>query len=304
MAAVTEGSGDAGVGIHLDGGTCFLARYGDPAGYPVFYLHGFPGSHREGALAAKSAMTHGVCLYAIDRPGYGKSHPRPDLTLADWPDYQEHLARALGLTRYGVIALSGGAPYAYAAADAAPPGLAFTLILGGLPPLVESAGRAGLPSLMRVHGWIQRGFPGWIRLEARLLAGKIRRRPHWLLERVEGFVAPVDQATLKDPDVRRTLMASWVSGLEGRGAGLADDLKRYLTPFPDGFQGAFEKPLRVLHGDQDRIIPLERAEAFVKKLHGVTLEVHSGEGHFSLPLRRQDTIWKVVRQLIDASPVI
>ncbi|EQD53193.1 alpha/beta hydrolase fold protein [mine drainage metagenome] len=284
--------------IRLCEGECFLTRYGDPRGYPVFYLHGFPGSHREGALADRSARIHRVCLYAIDRPGYGESRARPDLTLAGWPEYQERLAAELGLTRYGVIALSGGAPYAYAGAYAASTRLDFTLIMGGLPPLLDRGERAALPALMRLHGWIQNGFPGLLEMEARFLARSIRRRPGWLLERVQRLVAPIDQDTLMEPDVRRTLQASWVWGMRGAGAGLVDDLRRYLTLWPGGFRTALQAPLRVIHGDRDRIVPLERVEAFVKKLQGVAVEVHAGEGHFSLPLRRQDTIWETVRQLI------
>ncbi|MHB1544747.1 MAG: alpha/beta fold hydrolase [Gammaproteobacteria bacterium] len=293
---------ESGLAMRLCEGECFVTRYGDPKGYPVFYLHGFPGSHREGALADRSAKTHGVCLYAIDRPGYGESRARPDLTLAGWPAYQERLATALGLVRYGVIALSGGAPYAYAGAYAASTRVAFTLIIGGLPPLLDPSEQAALPALMRIHGWIQNGCPGLLRAEVRLLARRIRRRPGWLLERVERLVAPIDQATLAESDVRRTLTASWVWGMRGAGLGLVDDFKRYLTPWPEGFHMPLETPLRVIQGDQDRIVPLERVQAFVKKLQGVAVEVYAGDGHFSLPLRRQDTIWEKVRQLIETMP--
>ena len=287
--------------VSLFGGECFLVRYGDPNGYPVFYLHGFPGSHREGALAARSARAHGVCLYAIDRPGYGESHARPELTLAGWPAYQEHLAAALGLTRYGVIALSGGGPYAYTGAFSAHTHLAFTLVIGGLPPLLDPAERASLPRFMRVHDWIQKGFPGLLHAEARLLARRIRNRPAWLWNRVHKLVSPIDQVALEEPDVKKTLIESWTWGLKGTGSGLVDDLRRYLSLCPEMFHAPPPTPLRVIHGDEDRIIPLERVRRFAKKLQHVDVEVLGGQGHFSLPLRRQDRIWEIIRQLIGSS---
>lgn len=289
--------------LRLSPAPCVYARYGDPHGYPVLYLHGFPGSHREGALVDRSAREHGVSLYALDRPGYGDSPPRPDLTLARWPVYQEQIAQALGFARYGVIALSGGAPYAYAAAYAAHPRLAFTLILAGQPPLLDPAERAALPALMRIHDGIRRILPGLFTREAALLARHIRRHPQWLLNRVERMVEAIDRCALGDPDVRNLLRDSWTWAMRGRGSGLVDDFSRYLTPCPELFQRPLPTPLQVMHGDQDRIVPLVQVDAFVQKLQGVTVEVHAGDGHFSLPLLRQDRIWATIRHFIETTKV-
>ncbi|MFB6256873.1 MAG: alpha/beta fold hydrolase [Haloplanus sp.] len=44
------------------------AEYGGPAGGPVLFLHGTPGSHRLGRLFADAARRHGVRILAPDRP--------------------------------------------------------------------------------------------------------------------------------------------------------------------------------------------------------------------------------------------
>ncbi|MFC6736107.1 alpha/beta fold hydrolase, partial [Halolamina salina] len=59
------------------------AEYGDPDGVPVLFLHGTPGSRRLGELFADDAEERGVRLLAPDRPGYGRSEPWLDRSVAD-----------------------------------------------------------------------------------------------------------------------------------------------------------------------------------------------------------------------------
>jgi pimeloyl-ACP methyl ester carboxylesterase len=54
-----------------------LARVGDPAGQPVFFLHGTPGSR----LFCPDPDP-GVRLITLDRPGYGLSTPLEVPTLS------------------------------------------------------------------------------------------------------------------------------------------------------------------------------------------------------------------------------
>ncbi|SNT51768.1 Pimeloyl-ACP methyl ester carboxylesterase [Asanoa hainanensis] len=87
------------------------AEYGDPAGAPVVFLHGTPGSRLsrpdDGALA-------GIRLITVDRPGYGRSTPARRPTLLGVADAIGALTTSLGIERFGVVGFSGGAPYAVA----------------------------------------------------------------------------------------------------------------------------------------------------------------------------------------------
>ena len=68
-----------------DGRQVGYAEWGDPAGMPVVYCHGFPGSRLEARLADSPAKALGIRLIAPDRPGFGISSPNPTLTLPTWP---------------------------------------------------------------------------------------------------------------------------------------------------------------------------------------------------------------------------
>ena len=54
-----------------DGRTLGYAEYGDPAGSPLLYFHGHPGSRLEAAFLATAAHRAQIRLVGVDRPGMG-----------------------------------------------------------------------------------------------------------------------------------------------------------------------------------------------------------------------------------------
>jgi pimeloyl-ACP methyl ester carboxylesterase len=57
-----------------DGRTLGYAEYGDPAGSPLLYFHGHPGSRLEAAFLATAAHRAQIRLVGVDRPGMGNVH--------------------------------------------------------------------------------------------------------------------------------------------------------------------------------------------------------------------------------------
>jgi pimeloyl-ACP methyl ester carboxylesterase len=109
------------------------AEYGDPAGSPVFFFHGIPGSRifrPPDEITAKM----GVRLICIDRPGYGLSTFQPNRRILDWPQDVTALADHLGLEQFAVAGHSGGCPYVCACAHALPQRVSRAVILSGMGP--------------------------------------------------------------------------------------------------------------------------------------------------------------------------
>jgi len=92
------------------------AEYGDPAGHPIVFLHGTPGSRRLGRLFDDAARREGVRILAPDRPGYGRSSPWPTRDLSDTGAFVAPVLDDAGVDRAGVVGFSGGAPHALAVA--------------------------------------------------------------------------------------------------------------------------------------------------------------------------------------------
>src|SRR5262249_61932221 len=95
------------------------------------------------ALAHKAARERGVRLIAPERPGYGLSDYRAAESLAQIAEDLKSVADAYGLGRFAIIGVSGGAPYAVAAAEAVPGGVR---LLGLGSPGGGGAPGAGAPS--------------------------------------------------------------------------------------------------------------------------------------------------------------
>ena len=93
-----------------------FARYGLPSGTPLLAFHGAPACRLMFASADEPARRLGLEIIAPDRPGYGLSPLDTDPTLESRTNQHVALVDALGLDRFAVIGVSGGAPYAVALA--------------------------------------------------------------------------------------------------------------------------------------------------------------------------------------------
>jgi pimeloyl-ACP methyl ester carboxylesterase len=103
-----------------DGRVLGYLEAGDSAGFPVFYLHGGPGSRLEVLIYDQLAQGHNLRLIGVDRPGYGLSNPQPGRTYRDFASDLESLADHLGFGAFSVIGWSSGGPYAAAVAHFLP----------------------------------------------------------------------------------------------------------------------------------------------------------------------------------------
>ncbi|KAK3290807.1 Alpha/Beta hydrolase protein [Chaetomium fimeti] len=144
------------------------------AAFTVFYFHGCPSSHHEAFLLSGAGRRYGVRIVASSRPGSGGSTFRDNGAILDYPDDVLALADHLNITKFGIVAVSGGAPYAFACRQRIPRSrLTGMGIVAGIYP-VTSLGTAGmkLPSrvMLRVATW----FPGVVA---------------WLIDRQLGAVA-------------------------------------------------------------------------------------------------------------------
>jgi pimeloyl-ACP methyl ester carboxylesterase len=85
----------------------------------LLYFHGNPSSRiwNPGEDATNAA---GVRLIIPDRPGVGRSDPKPGRSAADWPGDVVELADALGIGKFAIIGCSAGGPSAAACAAIIP----------------------------------------------------------------------------------------------------------------------------------------------------------------------------------------
>src|SRR5438128_9268224 len=173
--------------IELEGAEVIaLEEYGNANGEPVIFCHGWPSSRIMARLTDEPARDLGIRIISPDRPGISGSSLQPDRKLTDWPRSVERIADHLDIGEFRMLAISGGAPYAYATAAALPQRVRTIAIVGGAPPLAELTDTEGLlplyrwmmalhrtrPRLLRTFFYLSRPVLSWhrtIRLDRVLL---------------------------------------------------------------------------------------------------------------------------------------
>ena len=146
-----------------NGAVLAFEEYGDPSGVPVIFCHGWPSSRTMAQLADEPARALGVRIISPDRPGISSSSVQLDRKLSDWPSLVERLAGDLELGDFRILAISGGAPYAYAAAVAIPERVRAIAIVGGVIPFAELKDFKGLLPLYRCMLAFYRNRPRLLR---------------------------------------------------------------------------------------------------------------------------------------------
>lgn len=107
---------------------------GDPAGRPMIMHPGTPETRVMGKWGHDAAVSTGVRLIALNRPGYGGSTTITAPTLMGPGRDTAALAADLGLDEYAVFGLSGGGSFAVATAVADPSHVRALGVVGGMGP--------------------------------------------------------------------------------------------------------------------------------------------------------------------------
>ena len=259
------------------------ALYGSLTGRPVLYFHGLPGSRLEASLLDATARAIGLCIIAVDRPGFGLSDHQPTRRLLDWPDDIHQLVTTLAIEHFGVIAVSGGAPWALACACRLPEQLASLAIVGGLGPLHEAALRKALRPMARLAFHLANISPS---ASAQLIGRplyRLRARSRRVIRLLAQTNRDPDKTILKQQAVADALSASFSEAFRRGPEGLMQELQADRAAW--GFDlGAINRPVRLWHGDADQVVGPAHSEYLQAQLPDASLSIVPAEGHYSLPL--------------------
>jgi pimeloyl-ACP methyl ester carboxylesterase len=117
-----------------DGRTLTIAEWGYPDGFPVFLLHGTPGSRFAGQADASAYAEVGARVIIYDRPGYGGSDRfRGRRVVASVADVSA-IADSLGIERFAVSGGSWGGPHSLAVAARLPERVTRAACIAGVAP--------------------------------------------------------------------------------------------------------------------------------------------------------------------------
>lgn len=267
-----------------------VESYGDPAGVPVFFFHGWPSSRWQGALADDGAREMGVHFLSVDRPGVGESDIHVGRSLRDWPPVLATLGDYFGADRFFVMGVSGGGPYVLASAWGLPDRVRGAAVVSGAPPL---AGRADVSRLMPVYQALLKAYsrnPEAVRILFRALRKVATIRPPVWLWRLLLLTLPrCDREGLLEPGVLDRAWKGYRGAWIGHPDGVFHDAKIYAEPW--GFDPAGISCLvHLWHGRDDSNFRWSLAEELAASIPGCVVKMLDGEGHYSLIARHHREI--------------
>ncbi len=268
-----------------DGRSLAHQRYGNSQGRPLYVFHGFPGCRLQARLQQGLALAAGVCLVAVDRPGFGGSSPAPDRTLLDWADDVAQLADALGHERFGVVGVSCGGPHALACALRLPHRVRYTGLLAGIGPMDDPALRRGQLPALRMLFALARVHPALVWPFLRLDRWMFLRDPEKAVRTLSKAFSAPDRAMLAtDPTLARNFAESVTEAYrQGVGGAMTEAA---LIARPRGFRlEDITVPVHLYQGGLDRLVPVQMARHMAAHLPQARLQLYPGEGHLSAILK-------------------
>ena len=262
-----------------DGRRIGYAEYGDPEGATVLAIHGTPGSRLMFALTDKAACERGLRIFAPERPGYGLSDFRRKDGLVEAAEDLRCSPMLLGLRRFALIGVSGGGPYAVAAAASMAERVALLALISPVGPIAECRGKIRMSKLHRfIFTKIGRSRPSvasffWS------LRHVVRYAPDLAYRGLMQRVAPADRSVLLRGEVKANLQTALREGLRPGIAGARQDLRLFCAPWGLKLE-EIDVPSVIWQGSDDTIVPPGAAYHLAETLPNCRLDVVQGGGHY------------------------
>ncbi|HEY1920953.1 MAG TPA: alpha/beta hydrolase [Streptosporangiaceae bacterium] len=268
-----------------DGRTLTFAEWGEPAGFPVFSLHGTPGCRLNRHPDNELIRSTGVRLITYDRAGYGRSDRHHGRIVADDAGDVAAIADALGIGRFAVTGGSGGGPHALAVAALLGDRVTRASCVVGVAPydVLGEEFWAGMdPQNVTEFGWALEG-------EDRLTPGVVALDEEFRREMAAGpgaalsafDLSEADRKVLAREDVTRMLReVSVEQTINGVGGWVDDDLA-FTKPW--GFDPAQIKvPTEISYGTTDVLVPPQHGEWLAATVPGALVRLNE-LGHLGDP---------------------
>jgi pimeloyl-ACP methyl ester carboxylesterase len=283
------------------GATIALSEYGDAQGAPVFFCHGWPSSRTMAELAHDAATELGARIISPDRPGIRDSPFQPNRRLIDWPPLLSEIADRLGIDRFRILAVSGGAPYSYASGWMMPERVEKIAVVSGAPPLDELKDHDGLLPIHRRMLALRETRP-WLLKSLFHLARPFvaMRMPIRLRPLLLKFLQPCDANVLRESRSFEVCFESARRAWRSSAIGVMTDAEIYATPW--GFPlEEVRVPVALWHGTKDRTFAQRLAKDVAARLPNCEFHLVEGAGHYSLPIRH---IREILKDLMESSSAL
>ena len=277
------GASEAQTVAAADGRTLAIAECGDPDAFPVFLLHGTPGSRFAGQGDASVYADAGARVITYDRPGYGGSDRFRGRRVVDCVADVAAIADSLGIERFGVTGGSWGGPHSLAVAARLPERVTRAACVVGVAPF-DMPGFDWFAGMDAVNieeiRWALEGEDVLARELERMTTAWLKRLADDPSKAGEVEFSEADRAVMANPErqemVRRMLNEAFRQGVWG----YVDDALCLIQPW--GFDVTeIRVPTRIDYGLTDVLVPPQHGEWLAHNVPGAEAVIDEQGGHFS-----------------------
>jgi pimeloyl-ACP methyl ester carboxylesterase len=262
-------------------------EWGAPHGYPVFLLHGTPGSRNGPRPRASVLYRLGIRLICYDRPGYGRSGRQQGRSVADGALDVLAIADELSLDSFSIVGRSGGGPHALAcaASEKLQARLQSVAVLVPLAP-ADADGLAWYNGMCgsNTEEYSAASDPAATDSVAQDIierARHIQEDPEFLLRFLRPELTEPDRRVVEDVGIRSLLTETYAEALRYGADGWIDDVLAFRKPW--GFQlSAIGTPTMLWHGEDDVFSPVAHTRWIASQIPAeyCTVELQPGAAHF------------------------
>lgn len=283
-----------------DGRSLGFRCLGDPAGSPLFFFHGTPGSRLVFSETDPIAQIPRIRLITPERPGYGLSDPKPQRTLLDWADDVAELADHLGIHTFAVLSESGGGPHALACASRLADRVTMTLLLCSPAPAGFPGATRGMSLGNRLGILLDRYAPWLVRRVLRSYASAFEHDPEFFVDQIARQMAPPDQALMSNEPLRQAFIRDLREAYRQGSDGQAVDASIALTSKGWGFDlGQIAVPVHMWHGVEDTLVSMPMAQCLAAVIPSCQAHFVPGAGHL---LTEHPEVMNAVRRIVSQQP--
>jgi pimeloyl-ACP methyl ester carboxylesterase len=266
-----------------DGRTLAVQDGGDPAGRPVLVHAGTPASrHQFGPLTADAA-TRGLRLISYDRPGYGGSGSQPGRAVSDCANDVRAICADLTIDRLAMWGWSGGGPHVLACAALLPDLVAAVASLASIAPYdadgLDYFAGMGQDNIDDTRLLLADPAEAREKLD-KDREGMLEASASDLAQGLASLLSATDAAVLTG-ELADYLADAMHEALAPGSQGWWDDSRAAITPW--GFElASISVPVLLLHGRQDKFVPVGHGEWLAAHIPGVTARILPDDGHLTL----------------------
>ncbi len=265
--------------VEIDGRPVSYRRFGNGSRKILFY-HGFPGSSVQIDFIRPHVAIYDLEIVCFDRPGYNGSHFNKEPQCKLTSKISKGLLASLGWSQCEVVSVSGGTPFLFSFVRSHPELVSRVTIISGLGPM------SGV-GFKRIMGWKSKAALRMLPFVPERILKRVRTMPLQRRTKMMGRFLPAsrpDQEFMSHPKAKSMVVQGLNEALMQNGRGPKRDA-RVLTSKWNADLGQYAGPVDIWHGDQDKIVPAAMARSLSEALAGSRLNIVSGEGHYSLPVR-------------------